>query len=83
MYIYMYIYISIYISNGTWLQKYSVGRGRGGATAAAASALNNRNGSSLWEQSERYNHYRGTSLIRNSVPIGPFSRTMTRTPLWS
>jgi len=26
-------------------------------------------------------HYRGTSLIRNSAPLGPYSRTMHR-PLW-
>ena len=25
--------------------------------------------------------YRGTSLIRNSAPLGPYSRTMPR-PLW-
>jgi len=26
-------------------------------------------------------HYRGTSLIRNSAPLGPYSRTMPRA-LW-
>ena len=25
--------------------------------------------------------YRGTSLIRNSAPLGPYSRTMSRAPL--
>ena len=28
------------------------------------------------------NKYRGTSLMRNSAPLGPFSRTMPRT-LWT
>ena len=27
--------------------------------------------------------YRGASLIRNSAPIGPYSRTMPRVLLWS
>ena len=28
-------------------------------------------------------HYRGTSLIRNRVPLGPYSRTMPRLLWWS
>ena len=27
--------------------------------------------------------YRGTSLIRNSAPLGPYSRTMPRALWWS
>ena len=27
--------------------------------------------------------YRGTSLTRNSLPSGPYSRTMPRAPWWS
>ena len=27
--------------------------------------------------------YRGTSLIRNSAPLGPYSRSMPRAPWWS
>ena len=27
--------------------------------------------------------YRGTSLIRNSAPLGPYSRTMPRALRWS
>ena len=27
--------------------------------------------------------YRGTSLIRNSAPLGPYSRTIPRTIRWS
>ena len=32
--------------------------------------------------SHRY-HYRGSSLIRNSALLGPYSRTMPRAPWWS
>ena len=30
-----------------------------------------------------YLGYRGTSLIRNSLPLGPYSRTMSRALRWS
>ena len=32
---------------------------------------------------ERLEFYRGTSLIRNSAPLGPYSRTMPRALWWS
>ena len=31
----------------------------------------------------RSQHYRGTSIIRNSAPLGPYSRNMPKALWWS
>ena len=37
----------------------------------------------VWGTGFRDGVYRGTSLIRNTLPVGPYSRPMTRALWWS